>query len=280
MHISLSLLFCILFSQYSLAEESSTSTVTTSTPAQVKSKSSSNILLGFKSLNQFARFGFLNNDSSSSTKGQTFSGKQEIYGGYKFENGWGGFVQFTQYRRQYNDSAMNKWVRSDTSFSLIHPTLIDAKDVKVSGLVRSYLTETDRSVAQNIRQFAYYSTQIFTLDQGREISNFTIPRWFVASFYKDADTRFYFENYTVFTQKINSSSRWGIGNWLQIEQHAATATGYADEIVPQYDYLVSSNFFFGPRLYLPILSVNAVYDGPQNATLDQARAELFMKVSL
>lgn len=259
--------------------ESSTETLTTPLPTAVKPGHKS-LLLGFKSYNDTGRFEYLKDNAKGPTKGQTFNGKQEVFLGYKGTSGWGGYVQLTQYRYEFNDSSLNKWSVSDPSVSLIHPDLYNDGTLKVSGLVRTYIPHTDRSKNQNIRHYAYYSTQLYALGQGRDLFNQLIPRWFAAGRYNDGDTRFYVENRTVFTQKLNSWARWGIGNWLQMEQHAATATGYVDEVIPQFDFILNQNVFFGPRLSLPIFSQNSVYDGPRNATFEQARGELYFQATL
>ncbi|MBC7742795.1 MAG: hypothetical protein H7061_11385 [Bdellovibrionaceae bacterium] len=262
------------FSLYAV-DQQSTETLTMKAPPVTATVPTPSLLLGFKSYNDTGRFGTIND-----AKGQTYSGKQEAFLGYRFQSGWGGFVQATQYRYQYNDSTLNKWSASDTSVTLIHPDIYNDGTFKVIGTVRAYIPQTDRSKSKNIRQYAYYSTQLYAFAKGHDLFNQIIPRFFVADRYSDADTTFYIEDRTVYTEKLATWARWGIGNWFQYEKHSATIAGYSDEIIPQFDFILNSNFYFGPRLSLPVFTQNSVYDAPKNATWDQARAELFLQVTL
>jgi hypothetical protein len=241
---------------------------------------SSTLLLGFKSYNTSARVGYMRDTETSPTKGRIYNGKQEAFLGYRFENQWGGFVQATQYKQQYNNSQLDRWSVSDPSLTLIHPDLYDNGFLHVTGQLRGYLPYTDRSKTLDIRQYAYYSNQIFSLGNGQEVFNQVVPRYFAANSYAPGDTTWYLEDRVIFTKKINSWCKLGLGNWLQIEQHSATATGYSDEVIPQVDFLISRNFSFGPRISLPIFALNAVYDGPKNATFEEARGELFFQATL
>jgi hypothetical protein len=237
-------------------------------------------LLGFKSYNTSARVRYLQDDTSGANKGQTYNGKQEFFVGYKFANDWGGFFQAAQSRLQYNDSTLDRWATNDPSLTLLHPDFFDNGFLRLRGQLRGYLAYTDRSKAQNIQQVAYYFTQILALGNGQELFNQVVPRYFGASTYKATDTNFLLENRTIYTKKINSWCKLGLGNWFQAEQHAGTPTGYSSEVIPQVDFVLNSNLSFGPRMYLPVFSQNVVYDGPRNATLDEARGELFIQASL
>ncbi len=269
-----SLLTLASFSVFAV-DQQSTETLTMTAPPVTKTVPTPSFLLGLKSYDDSGRFGVLNDP-----KEKTFSGKQEAFLGYRFQSGWGGFVQGTQYRYQYNDSTLNKWSAGDTSVSLVHPDIYNDGTLKILGLVRAYIPQTDRSISKNIRQYAYYSTQLYALGKGRDLFNQAIPRWFVADRYAPTDTTFYAEDRTVYTEKLASWARWGIGNYLQYEKHSVSDDGYTDEIIPQFDFIINSSFYFGPRLSLPVFSQNSVYDGPKNATWEQARAELFFQVTL
>lgn len=265
--------------QQSPATNATSATATLAvTPEKQPAKSA--WLAGFKSYNTSGRVGYMNDDAKGLNKGQVYSGKQEFFVGYKFANDWGGFLQGAQSRQHYNDRNMNRWSVSDPSVTLMHPDFYNDGYVKLRGQFRAYVPYTDRSKAQNIQQVAYYFTQIFSLPNGQEVFNQVIPRYFGADSYKDTDTTFYVENRTIYTKKLNSWCKLGLGNWLQMERHAGTPTGFSSEVIPQVDFIVSSNMSFGPRVSLPIYSENAVYDGPRNATLAEARGELFFQASL
>lgn len=286
MKTSTLLLLSFLTSSLVLAPgaESAAATTETSTSTLEKKSSSgpsrSQIILGIKSTNDTGRFAVLNDNAKSPSKGLTLNGKQEIFAGYKMRNNWGAFVQMTQYRREFNEPTLNKWVVADPSLSLIHPDLYQSDSLTIKGLFRAYAPYTDRSKSQNIRQYAYYSTQILKIANGAEINNQLIPRLFAADQYQDLDKRLYLEDRTTYTQSINSWSRWGIGQWAQVEQHANAGTGYCLEIIPQLDFVINPTTFVGPRVALPVFSQNYVYDGPQGASLDEARAELYFQMSL
>ncbi|RYZ86002.1 MAG: hypothetical protein EOP06_15335 [Proteobacteria bacterium] len=238
------------------------------------------LLLGLKSYNASARFEYRNDDATGPNKGQIYNGKQEAFLGYKAGNSWGAYGQFTQYRLQYNDSALNKWSLSDPSLSILHPDLFNNGIVKISGLARAYVPITDRSKRLGIRQFAYYSNLNYDVGNGHEISHQSVPRFFAADTYGDADTRFVLEDRLTYSYKIGKWGRAGVSNWFQFEQHAATKPGYTSEVIPQFDYMISPSMFIGPRVYLPIFAQNKVYDGPSNATFEQSKVELYLQATL
>ncbi len=271
----------LLGSGSALAAESTEATSTTTIEKTSTAPSSpTQVILGFKSTNTSARYADRNADEKSPSKGQNYNGKQEVFVGYKLRNNWGGFVQLTQTRQQYNEPTLNKWSVGDPSLSLIHPDLYQDSSLRIKGLFRVYLPFTKRSKNTNIRQYAYYSTQIVKFANGAEFSNQLIPRLFAADMYKDDDTRLYLEDRGLYSQQINSWSRWGLGAWAQVEQHAKDPTGYSLEVIPQVDFILNSNTFVGPRIAMPVFSQNSVYDGPRGASLDEARAELFFQMSL
>lgn len=276
--------FVVAVSLNAQAQTNATASAPTTTLSVTAEKQppgrTSSFLLGFKSYNSSARVANLEDDAKAPSKGQVYNGKQEVFVGYRFANDWGGYVQTSQTRQQYNDRNLNRWSSGDPSFTLLHPDFYDSGFLRLRGQFRAYLPYTERSKNQNIQQVAYYFTQIFALGNGQEVFNQVTPRYFGAETYKDTDTTWYFENRTIYTKKLNSWCKLGLGNWLQIEQHQGTATGYASEVIPQVDFMIGSNITFGPRISLPIYSQNVVYDGPKNATLDEARGELFFQASL
>lgn len=254
--------------------------VHTELTTKAKAPAASKLILGYKSYNNSGRFGALKDDSKAPSKGVIYSGKHEGRIGYRHANQWGGYFQITQYRYQYNDSNLDRWSVSDPSVTLIHPDWYDDGTLKLSGAVRSYIPYSQRSKAQDIRRYYYSFGTNYTMSSGQNIFNQAILRFFSAREFRDSDTNFYFEDLTIYTRKINSWSRWGIGQWTQIESHAKTPTGYTVDLIPQVDFNVGPNILIGPRLSLPVYSQGFVYDGPKNSTWEEARAEIFVNATL
>ncbi|MBL7669833.1 MAG: hypothetical protein JNM39_05055 [Bdellovibrionaceae bacterium] len=237
---------------------------------QPASRSRSQIILNLKSTNgKTDRIGVPN-----------FNGKQEITLGYRFLNGWGANLQAAQTRKEYRDSALNKWSVGDPSFSLLHPDLYKDDRLTISGYFRAYIPWTNGSKKQDVRQYAYYATQNYKFDNGFELTNQLIPRFLAANKFRPEDPRFYIEDRLALTRNLGTWGRWGVGQWAQLEMHSGTETGYSIELVPQFDFLIGKNTSLGPRFYMPIFAQNAVIDGPKDATLDEAKAELYFQTSL
>lgn len=272
--------FCLSLSGLAFAQDDGNRGTSAIVVPQQPQTARSKMLLGFKSTNDGARFETANNNAKSATKGKIYNGKQELFAGYALANGFGSYVQFTQYRQQFNDSSLDKWSVSDPSLSLLHPDFYASPFFKTGGLIRAYMPYTAGSKQRNVRQYAYYSNSVFFLDGGSEVSNQLIPRWFVADAYADTDTNFYVENRVTYSQKIGTWGRWGVANWSQWEQHSKTSPGFTSEMIPLFDFLLSKTVFVGPRILLPIAAKNVVYDGPTNATLEQGKLELYFQATL
>ena len=90
---------------------SSTAAVMTS------NKSSSNIVLGFKSFNDSGRVGDLD-----TAGGRNAISKNEAYLGYRFNSGWGAFYNAVQYYNSYyHNDTKTKFSQGDSSITLLHP---------------------------------------------------------------------------------------------------------------------------------------------------------------
>lgn len=248
-----------------------------------KPSSSNPIILGYKSYNDTARFGYGGDPVSKDPyAGRIYKGKHEARLGYKHSSGWGGFAQMTQYRHDFKDSLNNnnRWSMSDPSVTLIHPNFYSDDNWKVFGSVRYYIPSTERSTRLNVQQYAYYFDTVYSLGDGAEIFNEINPRYFSQNTYGLTDTRVRIEDITTYTKKIGNWGRWGIGQWTQFEEHPNSPNGMTTDIYPMFDYMITSKIFFGPRVYLPVYANNFVYDGSRSATLSNAYFQLYVQATL
>jgi len=239
-----------------------------------------NVILGWKSYNDSARFGELKATKKDPSKGRVLKSKHEFQAGLKFENGWGAYLQNSQTNSTYNDSELNKWALGDPSLTLLHPNWFKSPVLKIGGSVRTYIPMTDRSKDFDTRQYAYYLTTSYNIKDGQEVFNIFIPRWFVTNRYSATDTTFYMEDRTIYTHKFAPWGRWGVGQWTQYEVHASTSPGMTIDVIPQFDYLFTSKIFAGPRVSLPVYVKNSVYDSSKQVSWENAYFEIFMQASL
>ncbi len=266
-------------------------TLSTSAPVAKSSSILDSVVLGYKSYNDSGRFGFQNQEVVADRKnpaskdayvGRTYKGKHEAKLGYRHSTGWGLYGQMTQYRYDYssNPNDNSKWSVSDPSITLTHPEIYSDSDLKVFGSLRYYLPLTDRSKLLNVRQAAYYLDSIYKFAQDQELFNEFNPRMFVQDTYGATDTRVKLEDITTYTRKIGTWGRYGAGQWTQNEQHADAPNGLTVDVYPFFDYMFTSKIFAGPRLYMPVMVQNSVYDGSRAATWENAYFELYLQASL
>ncbi len=256
---------------------------TTVAPEAKKSSILDSIVLGYKSYNDSGRFGFQNQDvSKDSFAGRSYKGKHEVKLGYKHSSGWGAYGQITQNRSNYRTNPNNnsKWSSSDPSLTLTHPSFYDDGTLKLFGSARYYVPNADRSKDYGVRQLAYYFDMTYKLAADREIFNEVNPRVFKQDRYNAADTRMKIEDITTITQKLGAWGRYGVGQWTQYEQHAESPNGLTVDVYPFFDYTFSNKIFVGPRLYLPVLVEQTVYDGSRAATWENAYFQMFISASL
>ncbi len=250
---------------------SSTAAVMTS------NKSSSNIVLGFKSFDDTGRAADLD-----TVGGRNAKSKNEAYLGYRFNSGWGGFYNVVQYYNSYyHNDTKTKFSQGDSSITLLHPDFYKSDSLIVFGQLRYYTPTTDRSIDKNINQFAYYFRLNAKFEGGQEIYNEFIPRYFGSTNYAKTDTTNYIEDTTIYHYKIDGTG-WKVGakSWAQYEEHAKTGTGYCLEAGPEASYSFNSNFSISPSIMLPLLQSNTVYDGPKAVGTDQAYLSIFVQAKL
>jgi hypothetical protein len=264
------------------APEANLSTTVITPQAKPKSILDS-VVLGYKSSNETGRFGFKDqNVSKDAFTGRTYKGKHEAKLGYKHSSGWGAYAQMTQYRYDYkeNPNNNNKWSSSDPSLTITHPDFYNDGTLKLFGSLRYYVPNTDRSKALGVRQFAYYFDVSYKMAQDQEIFNEFNPRAFGQDSYAATDTRVKLEDLTTYTKKLGTWGRYGVGQWTQYEQHAEAPNGLTVDVFPFFDYTFTSKIFMGPRVYMPVLVQNSVYDGSRAATWENAYFQLFLSASL
>lgn len=278
-------------SAFAQTPAASPSTTMTIAPEAKSSSILDSVVLGFKSYNETGRFGYQdqevvadkkNPNSKDAFIGRTYKGKHEARLGYKHTSGWGVYGTMTQYRYDYSSSPNNnnKWSVSDPSITLTHPDFYNDGTLKIFGSARYYVPHTDRSKQLGVRQAAYYFDVSYKLAQDQEIFNEFNPRIFVQDSYSATDTRVKLEDLTTYTRKLGTWGRYGVGQWTQYEQHAEAPNGLTVDVFPFFDYLYTSKIFLGPRVYMPVLVEQSVYDGSRNATWENAYFQLFLQASL
>lgn len=231
---------------------------------------------GFKSYNNPGREREL-----AEAKGRRFKSKNEFSLTLKDQLGWGVQALAVETLETKGDAKLNKFGPADPSLTFSHP-IFENDIFKISGAFRQYFPVSDRSVTNHIWQHAYYLNASAKLPGKIEITNILTPRYFTQDQYKPADTLFYAENWNFITKKFDSIKwlRVGLGQHHQVEVHPVTQTGVVADIYPIVDFIVSSNIYFGPRVYFPVLVSGSVADSAKNATLSEAQAEFYFQATL
>lgn len=258
-------------------------TTTSTTSAEVKPENSSDTVkpsFGIKSFSDFARIENRNAGTTSPTGGQILNAKLDLYVGYVGKAGWGAMFDFAQYRQEFNDSNLDKWVAGDPYITLLHPDFYNNDTLRLYGFFRTYIPYTTSSKKLDYHHHAYFIEASYEMGGERVLENELVPRAFLANKYAPTDSNFYVEDTITFTQRLGKWARVGAGNWFQMEQHKKTATGYTSELFPYFDYILGKSSYIGTKVFLPIFAQNVVWDGPTKATTNQARLELYFQAGL
>ncbi len=269
-------LAAVLSTPIAFAQESTATPTTSVTTADTKPAPSARSpwILGFKSTIDSARRENLYVDGK-----QTMNAKNELQVGYRHQSGWGGFMNFVQNYRTYNDNAVNAkyWSASDPSITIQHPDFYKSDTLTVFGAFRYYFRTTDRSINKEIDHYTYYFRQNLKLSDVHNIYNELIPRYQVSKNYSPGDTTYYVEDMTIYDYKLSDSWKIGAKQWTQYEVHAADPAGLLIEVGPTATYAFSRNVSISPSIMMPIAVENRVYNGATNATLDQAYANIYFQ---
>jgi hypothetical protein len=217
-----------------------------------------------------------------SPKGRRLRLKNEYSVTALHTSGWGLTGMAVTNGTQYGEDRLhsNNFNPGDPSLTVIHPTIYQDRDLKLSGQLRKYFPVTDRSVNRAQNQYAYYLYANYTLPKGLSVFNQLTPRYFQQATYLPADSKYFVEDYTSITKQVSSWFKYGIGQHSQIEAHDQTSVGQSVELYPLADFVLTSNIYIEPRLYFPILSVNSVYDAPTAVSLSNTQAEIFIRMAM
>lgn len=235
---------------------------------------------GIKSQNTTARLYELDNQN-----GKRYIQKQEYYIGFVHANGWGLYGQAVTSGPTY--AGIGSQLRGagvvgagDPSVTIVHPDLYRGNSLTLGGQLRSYFPVTDRSQDRQQHQFAYYLYTTVKLARGWSIWNQTVPRYFSQSYYKSPDTTYYVEDLGTLAKSL--SARWsaGVGEWTQVEAHRDTETGVAVDLEVFARFTPIANLWIEPRLIVPAVIKNTVYDQASAVSLSNARAELYAQLTL
>lgn len=262
--------------------QSSSASVSGTSSAQQSSSWTSTIspIAKFESFNSSGRKGDLENRNGA-PKMKIFQNKNEFSLGAKMKSGWGGFVKMVRTSTAYNDTNKNKWSDiNDSSVTLIHPAWVEGSDYKLTGYIRQYIPDSEWSRKNTITHTAYYLFLTANLSPGLELFNQATPRNFSQPVYKSDHTRFVFEDRTSLSYSLGNNWFAGAGQWTQFEKHNRTADGYSVEAYPMVDYKPTKNLAVGGKIYFPVFAQNVVYDGPSNADLNNAWAELSLTLAM
>jgi hypothetical protein len=180
----------------------------------------------------------------------------------------------------YADDSRNNVGAGDPSVTLIHPVLYKDRDMTISGQFRRYFPVSDWASNRNQQQYAYYMFTTYAFGHGVNAFNQLTPRFFQQSYYKPSDTHFMTEDYTTLTKQVASWFKYGLGQHTQIEWHDQTSMGQTVEVYPLADLVFSKNISVEPRYYLPVYSMNRVYDAPKSVSLGDSRAEIYMQITI
>ena len=233
------------------------------------------LILGLKSYSDTSRI-----DQSTDSKNYNLKSKNEVQLGYTFENDWSLYGQAVEYAKEYRNGAQNRWDYGDPSLTIAHAAFLKTPTTTITGSYRQYFPTTKRSEGLNLYQSAYYFSIVQQLNAKDEIFNQLIPRYFFQSGYQTDDTTFYAEDRTIFHHRFTKEFRASIGHWTQYELHSGTPNGVSVEIVPQCDYFLTPKVFFGPRISIPVVAKDAVYEGPRAVATDQIYGELYLQAAL
>lgn len=230
---------------------------------------------GIKSQNTTGRMYDLNNPN-----GKRYNLKNEYYLGFVHSSGFGAYGQAVTSGPMAAGTGRTAVGAGDPSVTLLHPDYFRGQSLTVAGQFRAYFPVSDRSVTQNIHQFAYYLMETYKMPRMWSMFNQTVPRYFAQSVTKDTDTTYYVEDLTTLSKQVASTWALGVSQWTQVETHSATPTGVAVDAGVFARWTPIANIWIEPRLLTPVYIKNAVYDQSTSVALAGSRAELYAQLTL
>lgn len=261
----------------------STAQETTSAPQQQvltetvkEEKSDYSLVLGFKSYNDTGR-----GRDYSNPDGLRAKSKEELYVGFKHSSGWGTYYNGVYSLESHAGSGVSKAAQGDPSIALLHPDYYNDGRIKHSGYMKMYYPVTDRSRDLGIYQYSYYlQTTVKNAIGDFDLLNIFTPRYFDDRSKKASNTHYFFEDISFLSRRYNSWIKYGVGQHTQYEAHFGTSPGLSTEVFPFMEFWIGSKSFISPRISLPVVARNSVYDGPRNATLEEARAQVYLQLGI
>ena len=229
---------------------------------------------GIKSTNTGERLG-----DAQLPNGRTYELQNEDYVSIVHKSGWGLSAMYVTDGDSYNKTGTN-YGPGDASLTLLHPAWYTGRDLTLTGQFRMYYPSSNWSASHEIHEFAYYVFANYNMAKGLNFWNQLTPRYFAQPTYGASDTTYFAEDYSALTQRVNSWLRYGIGQHSQQEWHYRTAAGTSIEAYPLLDFFITANVFIEPRLKIPLVEENSVYDAPRNASLQQMYGEVYVQIAI
>ena len=212
--------------------------------------------------------------------GKNYSLKNEIFVGLKHNSGWGLAGSAAFVNKSYDDSSKNSSAGADSTILAFHPSIYKDQSTNIYGYARFYLPTSESSQLADKHQYAYYSFADVELGGKWSLSNNLIPRYFTQNSFNPGDTYFYVENETDVYYKLSQWFSIGGAPYLQLDMHDRTAPGTTIELCPLLDFNLGKHALIEPRAYLPIYVDGVVNGGAKAASLANAAAELYLKLSI
>jgi hypothetical protein len=239
-----------------------------------------NLIGGIYSFSDFGR----KVEETNPKNGRLVSIKNEIFAGFRTDDGWGLQAMVVPYFKSYDAKESlgknTKVIPGDPSLSFMHP-IYKSDTILISGKYREYFPASDYSIDRHNWLQTYYLNLAWKLPHRFDLFNQLIPRYFIQSYYKHDDNSFFTEDYTAVTRSLNSWTRVGVGQHTQIAVHPSDdPVGKTVELYPMADIMITPTIFFGPRVYFPIYTQNTVFDGPTATNFDNVQTELFFQATL
>jgi len=213
-------------------------------------------------------------------KGRRHYEKYEYYGTLTHQSGWGFSAMGVVTSSTFGDHSRDSTQAGNPSLTLIHPTVYQDSNLKITGQLRRSFAVTEGARRAGLNQWAYYSNANLKLAQGWAVFNQLVPRYFAQDRYKLTDSQYVVEDTTVLSRAVLAWLKLGVGQHSIVEWHSATSAGTLVEVFPSLSMTPSANTLIEARWLLPVQKVNEVADSPAAVALDNNQAQLLLQVSI
>ncbi|PWU17153.1 MAG: hypothetical protein C5B49_09495 [Bdellovibrio sp.] len=212
--------------------------------------------------------------------GRQFELHNEYFVGLRNVNDWAFYATAVTDGDTFGDNTKTRYAAGDPFLTFQHPIYKDYSTTVFGQIRQSFPVSTGSQAKGNLKKTRYWLISDTAFANRVDLLNAFVPTYVYQDRYIGTETAYYIDDWTELTKRMNGWLSVGVGQHTQVEWFRDKRSAAGIDVYPMADFILSSNFSIGPRVYLPVFAKGLLSDGPTKVSTDNVQFELFTKIAL